>query len=239
MEYYTVNVNDTEVKVSDFRIKHLFGGLSEIAETNQQRATIIAEREIQMKKCAIVANLSFYAGLIMGGEWEIGKPLYFRVDIYPLKWYVTIEHRKDDVYTLYAFNMDNMREYNRTFAQKDDVLLFCTNRFDEKVIAKNLYQNMEQLFEACTAQLKDDSREVALANQIEDAINNSGFDSHKFAEAVCCMHHTLEQNFYRIIKDCMLYRASNSRWVDGRNKASYDMCLKLVQILRETCLPHI
>lgn len=239
MEYYIVNIDGTEVKVSEFRIKHLFGELSEIEDVNQQRATIIAQREIQMKKCAIVANLDFYAGLIMGGEWEIGKHLSFRVDIYPLKWYVTIEHRKDGDYTLHAFNMNDLSEHNRVFAKKDDALLFCANRFNEEVVTKNLYQNIDELFDASTAQLKDATPEVALVKRIEHAINSSVFDGDKFAEAVCYMHHTLEQNFYRIIRSCMLYRAANSRGVDGRNKASYEMCLKLVQVMRETSLPFI
>lgn len=239
MEYYTVNIDGTEVKISEFRIKHLFGELSEIEDVNQQRATIIAQNEAKKNKCLIVASLSFYAGLIMGGELEVGKPLCFRVDIYPLKWYVTIEHLPTGVYSLHAFNMDNLSQYTRAFMDKSDALLFCANRFNENVNVKNRYETIEDLLNASAVQLRHDSHEVALAKQIEDSINSSSFDENKFAEAVCCMHKTLEQKYFRITKRCMLYRAANSRGVDGRNQASYDMCQRLSPILQESGLPLI
>lgn len=65
-----------------------------------------------------------------------------------------------------------------------------------------------------------DSREFRAAKQLEEALNDYGFDYKKFTEAIPHMHPTLQQNLYRLIRECILFMADkNNRYIDLRNRA--------------------
>lgn len=90
-----------------------------------------------------------------------------------------------------------------------------------------------------SAQLEN-SHEYKAAKQLEYAINDFGFKPERFAEALPFFHKTLEQTFFRTVKACILAMAErDSRHIDDRNRASYEMCRMLAPMLEDTRLPFI
>lgn len=84
------------------------------------------------------------------------------------------------------------------------------------------------------------SREYKAARQLEYALNDMGFKPERFAESLAFFHRTLEQNFFRMVKASILSMAErDSCRIDGRNKASYEMCQMLAPMLQDTRLPFI
>ena len=47
----------------------------------------------------------------------------------------------------------------------------------------------------------ENSREYQAAKQLEEALNDYGFDYRKFTEAIRFMHPTLQQNLYRLTRN--------------------------------------
>ena len=84
-----------------------------------------------------------------------------------------------------------------------------------------------------------DSREYQAAKQLEEALNDCGFDYKKFAEAIRYMHPTLQQNFYRLIKECILFMADENRYIDLRNRASFEGAQEVAEIMRQQSIPFI
>lgn len=90
-----------------------------------------------------------------------------------------------------------------------------------------------------SAQLEN-SHEYKAAKQLEYAMNDFGFKPERFAEALPFFHKTLEQTFFRTVKACILAMAErDSRHIDDRNRASYEMCRMLAPMLEDTRLPFI
>lgn len=86
----------------------------------------------------------------------------------------------------------------------------------------------------------EQSREYKAAKQLEWALNDMGFKPERFAESLAFFHRTLEQNFFRTVKASILSMAErDSCRIDGRNKASYEMCRMLAPMLQDTRLPFI
>lgn len=235
---YKIEVDGTEIEVRGYSIEHLYGQPSETEDINLSRATAIAKRRVIMDKCQITATPAFYIGL-MSGKLATDKPVYFKVYDYKKMWYITIMLRADGYFSLYAFNMDNLSEYTRAFTEQKDAMLFCANIFNENVAIKNLYGDIESLLNGCKTRNDYENREEVAAKMLESYLNNSCFEYDKFAAAICCVHPTLQQNYFRAVKASVLYMASRDRGVDDRNKASYEMCRKLVKTLNETGLPSI
>ena len=84
------------------------------------------------------------------------------------------------------------------------------------------------------------SREYKAAKQLEYAMNDLGFKSERFAQALPYFHKTLEQTFFRTVKASITAMAGrDSRCIDDRNRASYEMCQMLASMLEDTRLPFI
>lgn len=86
----------------------------------------------------------------------------------------------------------------------------------------------------------ENSHEYKAAKQLEYAMNDFGFKPERFAEALPFFHKTLEQTFFRTVKACILAMAErDSRHIDDRNRASYEMCRMLAPMLEDIRLPFI
>lgn len=83
-------------------------------------------------------------------------------------------------------------------------------------------------------------REYKTAMELEHHLNNYSFNATRFAESIPYMHRTLQQAFFRLVKASILHMAQQKPTsIDGRNKASYEMCCKLAPMLQESPLPFV
>ena len=209
---YKINVDGELIEVSEYSVKSFFGELVSSESTNEQRATLIAERRALAKKCCVNAELPFYAGLLFGGELQPNECLYFKFG-YDLVWNVSIKRLENGQYALYASNLKNLSVHEKTFATKQQAILFCANRFNEDAIIHDLYPDAQAL---CEQYAK------------------------KFAQQIRAMHPTLQQNFFRLIKESILFMADEkSHFIDPRNQASHDICKELSAFLQDNYIPHI
>ena len=84
------------------------------------------------------------------------------------------------------------------------------------------------------------SREYQAAKQLEEALNDYGFNCRKFAEAIPHMHPTLQQSLYRLIRECILFMADeNNRYIDLRNRASLEGAREVAEIMRQQSIPFV
>ena len=67
-----------------------------------------------------------------------------------------------------------------------------------------------------------ESKEYQLAKDWEMAVNNFGFNPKRFAAAIPEMHPTLQQSLYRLIKECIVVMADETRRYDDRKRASHE-----------------
>ena len=83
------------------------------------------------------------------------------------------------------------------------------------------------------------TREYAYVKEVENMLNGS-FSFQNFAACLPEMHHTLQQRFFRLVKECILFMAEPGNVpVDDRNRASYEMCRDLAETVRNRHLPLI
>lgn len=236
---YTINVNGELIKVSEYEVKRFFGELVSSESTNEQRATIIAERKALANKCRINADVPFYTGLLFGGNLESGECLYFKFG-YDITWNVSIKRLDDGQYSLHASNLKNLSVYDRTFPTKQQAILFCANRFNENANIHDLYPDAQTLCEGYARKFEYEAREETLAKQIEHAVNNLNFSYKEFAQHIRTIHPTLQQNFFRLIKESIIFMADDkSHFIDARNQASHDICKQLATLLQDNYIPHI
>ena len=81
--------------------------------------------------------------------------------------------------------------------------------------------------------------EDSCLKEIDTTLNGS-FNFKNFAACLPEMHRTLQQRFFRLIKECILFMAIPGNIViDDRNRASYEMCRDLAETLRNRHLPLI
>lgn len=66
-----------------------------------------------------------------------------------------------------------------------------------------------------------ESKEYQLAKDWERAVNDYGFNPKRFAAAIPEMHPTLQQSLYRLVKECIVVMADETRNYDDRNRASH------------------
>ena len=98
---------------------------------------------------------------------------------------------------------------------------------------------MLNLIKAMTME-QNDSREWKAAKQLEEALNDYSFDYKKFTEAIPHMHPTLQQNLYRLIRECILFMADESkRHIDLRNRASLEGAKEIADIMRQQSIPFV
>lgn len=236
---YTVNVNGELIKVSEYEVKRFYGELVSSKSTNEQRAILIAERKELAKKCRINADIPFYAGLLFGGNLQPGECLYFKFG-YDLTWNVSIRRLEDGKYSLYASNLRDPSVRDKTFTTKEQAILFCANRFNEDSTVRDSYPDAQALCEQHAKKFEYKAREETLAKQIEHAVNDFNFNYKEFAQHIRTMHPTLQQNFFRLIKESILFMADEkSHFIDPRNQASHDICKELSALLQDNYIPHI
>ena len=78
------------------------------------------------------------------------------------------------------------------------------------------------------------------AMELEHHLNNFSFNANRFAESIPYMHRTLQQTFFRLVKASILHMARQKPTsIDGRNKASYEMCCRLAPMLQDSPLPFV
>ena len=87
-------------------------------------------------------------------------------------------------------------------------------------------------------------KEYRLAMQVKDALNDYGFDHAAFAASIPLMHPTLQQNLYKLLKECLAVMAddkSDKRRYDDRNRASHEEAKDIMAYLEENgrYIPYI
>lgn len=236
---YKIDVNGEMFEVSEFAVKCFFGELDNSESTNEQHALLIAERKALAKKCRINADLAFYAGLLFGGDMQLGECLYFKFG-YDRVWNVSIKRLEDGQYLLFASNLKDLDVHDHVFSTKQQAILFCANRFNESTIVQNFYPDAETLCEDHARKFEHESREQTLSKTIEDGINNFNFDYKEFAQCIRTMHPTIQQNFFRLIRESIIFMADEkSHFIDLRNQASHDICKQLVALLQNNYIPYV
>lgn len=85
------------------------------------------------------------------------------------------------------------------------------------------------------------TEESSLAKEMENALNNYNFDICAFAASIPTMHPTIQQNFYRLLKECLKVMADDTRHYDDRNIASHEAAAGIISYLEENgqYIPHI
>lgn len=85
------------------------------------------------------------------------------------------------------------------------------------------------------------TREYEAAQGLEKALNDYNWSPQKFADCIGTFHKTLQQTLMRTIVAVIKNMGSDHYSVDSRNKASHELCRKIVNsgILDETTLPLI
>lgn len=76
-----------------------------------------------------------------------------------------------------------------------------------------------------------ESKEYQLAKDWEKAVNDYGFNPKRFAAAIPDMHPTLQQSLYRLIKECIVVMADETRRCDDRNRASHEEAKRIMEYL--------
>lgn len=84
-------------------------------------------------------------------------------------------------------------------------------------------------------------KEYRLAMQVKDALNDYGFDYAAFASSIPYMHPTLQQNLYKLLKECLVVMADDKRRYDDRNRASHEEAKGIMAYLEENghYIPYI
>lgn len=85
------------------------------------------------------------------------------------------------------------------------------------------------------------TREYEAAQELKNALNDYSWSPQKFADCIGTFHKTLQQTLMRTIVAVIKKMGSDNYSVDARNKASHELCRKIVNsgILDETTLPMI
>lgn len=83
------------------------------------------------------------------------------------------------------------------------------------------YQNIEQ------------TKEYQLAKAVEGGLNDYSFNAKNFAAAIPMIHPTLQQSFYRLIREYLKVMADDSRRYDDRNRASHEDAKAMLEYLQE------
>ena len=85
------------------------------------------------------------------------------------------------------------------------------------------------------------TKEYKGARELESAMNDYSWSPQKFAESIGLCHKTIQQVFMRTIVAVIKNMGSDGYGVDLRNKASHELCIKIVSsgIPYDTSLPMV
>lgn len=85
------------------------------------------------------------------------------------------------------------------------------------------------------------TKEFETAQCLESALNDYNWCPQRFSESVGCFHKTIQQTLMRTLVAIIKSMGSDSYSVDPRNKASHELCKKIVSsgLLDDTTLPMI
>ena len=82
------------------------------------------------------------------------------------------------------------------------------------------------------------TREQAFAEVFTNELNHQPFSGKEFARHLCHQHPTLQQTFFRLVKDCITTRAEERAYSnDERNEASVRMCRDLAPSVEKYHFP--
>lgn len=85
-----------------------------------------------------------------------------------------------------------------------------------------------------------ESKEYAAMSELMTALNSYSFNPRHFAMSLTDQHHTLHQNFFRAVQQCVLFMAEPGNiTIDNRNRASFELCQRIAPVIREFHLPAI
>ena len=87
--------------------------------------------------------------------------------------------------------------------------------------------------------LNENSKEFKAAKELENALNDYGWNPKQFALATTTFHRTLQQSLFRTIMEILKVYASPERRTDLRNEESKKGAQKLGQVLVEMHVPFI
>lgn len=88
----------------------------------------------------------------------------------------------------------------------------------------------------------ENTREYVAAKELEHALNDFGWKPEIFAQAVRFSYHrTLQQELFRTVIAIIREIASDSNWVDDRNRASHETAKRIMEtgVLEDAYLPFI
>lgn len=81
-------------------------------------------------------------------------------------------------------------------------------------------------------------KEKAFAKVFLSELNQGCFDNKAFAAALCHEHPTIQQMFFRLVKQCFLTRAEERAYSnDERNEGAVRMCRELAEKIAKYPLP--
>jgi hypothetical protein len=103
-------------------------------------------------------------------------------------------------------------------------------RFRQKGIERRENKNKSLKFKIMD-NIKE-SKEYQLAKDWERAVNDYGFNPKRFAAAIPEMHPTLQQSLYRLVKECIVVMADETRNYDDRNRASHEEAKRIMEYLK-------
>lgn len=140
--------------------------------------------------------------------------------------------QEQDGHKVAAFPVNSFDEINREYHDERKMRIHL-------VVTEQM--NIENSYEAYTLSrledYKEGGREEAFANVLLSEINHGSFNEKKFAEALCREHPTIQQMFFRIVKQSIITRAETTSCEDERNQASVKMCRELAELIKRYGLP--
>ena len=87
----------------------------------------------------------------------------------------------------------------------------------------------------------ENSREYKAAQELENALNDYGWNPRRFAESTRYYHRTLQQTLVKTVVEIIRMVGSKDYGTDLRNQASHEFCKRIVDsgVLDESYLPFI
>lgn len=85
------------------------------------------------------------------------------------------------------------------------------------------------------------SREFKVAQDLERAMNDYGWNPERFAESTSYFHRTLQQELMKTIVSIIKKMGDDDYRTDLRNKAAHELCKRIVEsgVLDDAHLPFI